>query len=223
MAVRVGLILGLCRQNDVAACGSCPRPGERTRAAAHCSGRLTIEYMAATTSQVRTVEEFRRLPQYDGPVYHELRHGEIVAVTRPKFKHSLIQRTLRRLLEELADPASFVDTEVSFRPLPEFELWVADVAYLSAERFSEVDPEDNVRGAPDLVIEGLSPSNTVDEMNDRERICLENGAQEFWVVDAKRRQVKISRLDGHTTTWRAGQQFPLPLFGGAYLAVDAIF
>jgi len=115
---------------------------------------------------------------------------------------------LRRLLEELADPASFVDTEVSFRPLPEFELWVADVAYLSAERFAGVDPEDNVRGAPNLVIEVLSPSNTVDEMNERERICLENGAQEFWVVDPKRRQVKISTPDGHTTTWRSVKWAP---------------
>ncbi len=103
--------------------------------------------MVATTSQLRTVDEFRRLPEDAGPVYHELRHGELVSVTRPRFKHSLIQRTLRRLLEELADPDSFIDSEVSFRPLPEFELWVAHVAYLSAKRFAEVDPEDNVRGA----------------------------------------------------------------------------
>jgi len=179
--------------------------------------------MAATTSQLWTVDEFRRLPEDDGPVYHELRHGELVSVTRPKFKHSLMQRILRRLLEELADPAGFVDTEVSFRPLPEFELWVADVAYLSPARFSAVDPEGNVRGAPHLVIEVLSPSNTVDEMNDRERICLDNGAREFWLVDPKRRQVKVSTPDGHTTTWRTGECIPLPLFGGAHLVVDAIF
>jgi Uma2 family endonuclease len=179
--------------------------------------------MAVTTSQLRTVDEFRDLPEDDGPVYHELRHGEIVSVTRPKFRHSLIQRKLRRLLEDLADPASFVDTEVPFRPLPEFELWIADVAYLSPQRFSEVDPDDNVRGAPDLVIEVLSPSNTVDEMNDKERICLENGAREFWVVDPKRRQVKVSTPDGHTTTWQAGQQIPLALFGGAFLVVSDIF
>jgi hypothetical protein len=44
--------------------------------------------MAVTTSQLLTVEEFRRLPQDNGSVYHELRHGELVAVTRPKFKHA---------------------------------------------------------------------------------------------------------------------------------------
>ena len=179
--------------------------------------------MAAITSQLLTVEEFRNLPQDHGPVYHELRHGELVAVTRPKFQHTLIQRTVRRLLEELADPASFVDLEVPFRPLPEHELWTADVAYLSPARFAQVDTEDNIRGAPDLVIEVLSPSNTVAEMNDRERICLENGAKEFWVIDRKQGQVKVSTPDGYTTTWRRGQRIPLPLFGDAAIAVDAIF
>jgi Uma2 family endonuclease len=113
---------------------------------------------------------------------------------------------------------------MAFRPLPEYELWVADVAYLSPERFATVDPEDNVHGAPDLVIEILSPSNTVVEMNERERICLENGALEFWVVDPTRRQVKVSTPDGHTRTWRSGQEIPLPMLGeAAKLAIDSLF
>jgi Uma2 family endonuclease len=177
----------------------------------------------ATTTQLMTVEEFRKLPEDRGAVYHELRHGEAVAVTRPKFKHFLIQRNLQEALTRLAEPGSCVDTEVAFRPLPEHELWVADVAYLSAERFQQVDLEDNVRGAPELVIEVLSPSNTVAEIYDKEKLCLENGAREFWVVDPDRRQVKISTPDGHTQTYPAGQEMPLPLFGGAAIAVDAIF
>jgi hypothetical protein len=66
-----------------------------------------------------TVEEFRGLPEDSGGVYHELRHGDVVAVTRPKLKHSLIQRGLRRLLEAVAEPGSLVDVEIAFRPLPE--------------------------------------------------------------------------------------------------------
>jgi len=177
--------------------------------------------MAATTSPL-TVEEFRRFPEDSGRVYSELRHGEIVAVTRPKLKHSLIQRSLRRLLEDVAERGSLVDVEIAFRPLQEHELWVADVAYLSAERFQQADPEDNIRGAPDIVVEVLSPSNTVAEISDREKLCLENGAKQFWVVDPDRRQVKVSTPDGATVTYRAGQAIPLDLFA-ANLAVDAIF
>ncbi len=77
------------------------------------------------------------------------------------------------------------------------------------------------RGAPDLVIEVLSPSNTASEMLDKEQICLDNGAREFWVVDPIRRQVKVSGSDGRAATYKAGQSIPL-LFGGTLL-VDLIF
>jgi Uma2 family endonuclease len=177
--------------------------------------------MATTTGQL-TVEEFRSLPEDSGPVYHELHHGEIVTMTRPKLKHSLLQRRLRRLLETVAEPESFVDVEVAFRPLPEHELWSADVAYLSAERFKQADPEDNIQGAPDIVIEVLSPSNTVAEITDKEKLCLENGATQFWVVYPGRRWVKVSTADGLTITYRSGQEIPLDLFASK-LSVDAIF
>ena len=178
--------------------------------------------MAASTSLV-TVEQFRQLPEDSGPVYHELRHGEIVAVTRPKLKHHLIQARIRDLLKKIAPPKSFVEYECAFRALPEHELRVADVAYISPERWAAADPEDNFHGAPDLVIEVLSPSNTAAEIYDKEKLCLENGAREFWVVDLDRRQVKISTPDGCTMTWQSGQSIPLTLVGDAMLSVDEIF
>ena len=170
-----------------------------------------------------TVEEFQRLPEDSGPVYHELRHGEMVAVTRPKLKHTLIQRTLRRMLEQAAAPDSLVETEVALRALPEHDLRVADVAYLSAARFATTDPNDDIQGAPDLVIEVLSPSNTAAEIYDKEKLCLENGAKEFWVVDPDRHQVKVSTPDGRTITYQSGQEISLSVLGGAKIAVDSMF
>ncbi len=177
----------------------------------------------ATTTQLMTVEEFSRLPKDDGPVYHELRHGEVVAVTRAKYKHYTIQRRLRRMLENVSPADSLVDTEFAYRPLPEHELWVADVVYVSAAREQGVDPESYLEGAPDLVIEVLSPSNTAAEMLEKEEICLENGTHDFWVIDPVRRSVKVSTPDGRTRTWKSGQEIPLPLFGDSKIAVDAIF
>jgi len=116
------------------------------------------------------------------------------------------------------------DIEMPFRALPEHELRIADVAYLSAVRNSEFDAADYICGAPDLVVEVLSPSNTASELLDKESLCLENGAKEFWVVDPIRRQAKVSTVGGRTQTWKSGQEIPLPLFGaGARLSVDAIF
>jgi Uma2 family endonuclease len=179
--------------------------------------------MAASTTHLMTVEEFSRLPEDQGPVYHELRHGEVVSMTRPKYRHYKIQRRLRRLLEDLAPVDGLVDTELAYRPIEEHELWVADVAYVSAERESRISPESYLEGAPDLVIEVVSPSNSALEMSEKEQLCLENGAKEFWVVDPKCRHVKVSTPDGITRTWKSGQQIPLTLFGDGQLAVDAIY
>ena len=175
----------------------------------------------ATTTGVMTVEQFRQLPE-NGSFYYELRHGEAVPVTRPKLKHSLIQKRLEKLLEQ-AVPDMFVSLEFPFRALPEHELRIADVALVSTDRIREADCEDNLHGAPEWVVEVLSPSNTVAEMNDKEKLCLENGSKEFWVVDPELRQVKVATPDGITTTFRSGQHIPLRSFGGGAVNVDEIF
>jgi Uma2 family endonuclease len=138
-------------------------------------------------------------------------------------KHYNIQRRLRMLLEGFAGEQGVVDTEMAFRALPEYELRVADVAFVSRERWERADGDDNIRGAPELVIEVLSPSNTVSEINDKEKLCLENGSLEFWVVDPGLRQVKVATPSGITTTYGVGQEIPLNLFGGDALKVDDIF
>jgi Uma2 family endonuclease len=178
--------------------------------------------MGATQTGLITVEQFRSLPEA-GPVYYELRGGELVPVTRPTFKHHRIQWETRELLASAAGADWIVSTEFAFRPQPEHELRVADVACISRERWEQIDLEDNLHGAPDLVIEVLSPSNTADELLDKQKICLENGCREFWVVDPKRCQVIVSTPDGAGTTYRSGQEIPLPLFGGGTLPVDGIF
>ena len=169
-----------------------------------------------------TVEEFSRLPDDDGPVYHELRNGEIVALPRPKIEHILTQVRLCDLLRPLIPSGSFLKDEIPFQ-VSEHELRVADVAWISVERWRAVNPKSYLQGAPDLVIEVLSPSNTASEMYEKEQLCLENGSRQFWVVDPIRQQVRISAPDARTQTWKSGQEIELPLFGGARIAVDAIF
>ena len=186
------------------------------------SKKFTLGHMAATTSGLMTVEDFRKLPEQEG-LFYELRRGEIHSVTRPKHRHYSIQRRLRRLLESLAPSDGLVDIEFAFRAVAEYELRVADLVYVSGNRERLIHPDDNLHGAPDLVIEVLSPSNTSEEISDKEKLCLGNGCQEFWVVDPKLRQVSVSTVDGRSAIWCSGQEIPLALFGGKALTVDEIF
>jgi Uma2 family endonuclease len=176
----------------------------------------------ATTSALMTVEQFRALPEPRGG-YYELHHGVPAVVTRPKYKHWTIQHQLLRTLDPFALGRGVLGIEFSFRPLPENELWVADVGYASQARAKKIDPEDNLHGAPELVIEVLSPSNTASEMNEREAICLENGCLESWVVDPKRKTVKVSTPDRKAITYVETDTIPLTLPAPGQLAVSQIF
>ncbi len=180
--------------------------------------------MAANPVHRMTVEEFRRLPDSIGDYEYELHYGELVPLTRPKLKHHILQSRLRDLLRTHAPASSFLEYEVAFRAIPEYDIRVADVAFVFPERWKEADPEDNIRGAPDLVIEILSPSNTAREMYDKEQLCLANGCQEFWVVDENARYARVAHANGPSAIYRVGQRIPLQVLGSdASVSVDDLF
>jgi Uma2 family endonuclease len=176
--------------------------------------------MATTVSTSRglmTFAQFEQMP--DEECRYELRHGEPVKLSHPFHEHYRIQLQLRDLLAAAAGSEGKVGMEWGFRPTGEYEYRVADVAFLSQKRYDAITRY--LMGSPELVAEVISPSNTRAEISDKEKLCLENGCLEFWVIDPKRRTVMVSTPDGHTQTYLAGQQIPL-MFGGE-LAVDAIF
>lgn len=175
--------------------------------------------MATTTTKLMTFAEFEQLPNPPEGVRQELRHGEVIELARPKLNHSRVQWQLRHLLERAAGDAGIVTTEIGFRPTLENEYWIADVALVSKASWNS--GEDYLFGAPQIVVEVLSPSNTATEMLDKRNVCLENGSRQFWVVDTDHRQGEVSTPDGHTITYKPGQE--IPLFFGGSLAVDSIF
>jgi Uma2 family endonuclease len=184
---------------------------------------LRQEFFVATTrAKLMTFAEFEQLPDPTGARL-ELHEGAVVSMPPPILRHSIVQQKLRDLLQALCAGVGSTYVELGFRPTTEWEFRYADVAWAPAERWAKQDPSGYFSGAPDIVIEVLSPSNTVSKMFEKEQLCLENGCREFWVVDLERKVVKISTTDGRATTYKAGQGIPLFFAAGAELAVDAIF
>ena len=159
-----------------------------------------------------TVEEYERIPDPPGGRY-ELHHGEVAFVTFPVRQHKELQRRLRRMLEALPGAEGYiVDTEFPYRPLPENEVWGAEVACLSGARYDGFDKW--LEGSPELVIEVKSPSNTKAEMLDKAMTTLAGaGAVEFWIVDAETRTVLVHRKASGMRLYSAGEAVPLPMFG----------
>lgn len=164
----------------------------------------------STTTPLMTVEQFRTLEE-PPHAYCELRHGEVCEVTKPEYDRVWIQAVLQDMLRERAGSRGFAHIELPFRPLPEHELWAADVAYLPRERQIRARIAKDVHGSPDLVIEVLSPSNTQREVRARAAFCLSTGSLEFWVVDPVHQFVTVYST-GDVRDYGAGESVPVDRF-----------
>jgi Uma2 family endonuclease len=160
-----------------------------------------------------TVEEYEQIPDPPGGRY-ELRHGEAVFVTWPVRQHKDLQRWLRELLAPMAGPRGFiVDTEYPYRPLPENEVWGADVVCIAESRHRQV--EKWLVGSPELVIEVKSPSNTKAELHDKAMTTLAGaGSVEFWIVDPKTRTVTVYTATSGMHLYDGDMAVPVALFDG---------
>jgi Uma2 family endonuclease len=176
---------------------------------------------AAVEPLLMTVEQYRELPDRED-VAPELHWGQVVLLTRPKMKHAKLQSRLVRLLRPRTEHLGVVETEVAFRALPEYDLRGADVAFVSQERWDSTEDDDNLHGSPELVIEVLSPSNTKVEIREKATLCLATGAEEFWIIDPKRKSVTVMRRKGGTLLYEMGGRVPLTLFESE-LEVSEIF
>jgi Uma2 family endonuclease len=169
-----------------------------------------------------TVAEFRELPE-SGEFTYELHYGEVVAVTRPKARHWKLQLRLHELLKPKLSDFGGIAIEMPYRPLAEFEFRAADVAAVSWVRWNAIDPDGDLHGAPELVIEVKSPSNTKKQLQELVTLCLANGSLQFWVVDPLQKSVTVIERDGSSTAYVTGGCIPLTAFGSDALAVDQIF
>jgi len=110
--------------------------------------------------------------------------------------------------------------EMAFRPTPEHEVWQADVACVSVERDAATGDDEYLMGSPELVVEVLSPSNPMDEILERQGMCLANGCVSFWTVDPKREIAMVTTPDRRTVVFdrQSLVAMPEPLNGSIEVA-----
>lgn len=142
-----------------------------------------------TSNKQYTYQDYLKLD--DGNQY-ELIGGELLLVPAPRTIH---QRISRRLLKFLGD---FIDNnnmgEILYAPidvlLNEKEKPQPDILFISKERL-DIIKEKHVAGAPDLVIEILSPSTASRDRVEKSRLYYTYGVKEYWLVDPELGTVEI--------------------------------
>jgi Uma2 family endonuclease len=85
---------------------------------------------------------------------------------------------------------------------------VADVAWASDTFMQRNRGSNPFLEAPELCVEILSPSNTLQEMEEKKELYFARGAQEFWVCDRSGRMT-FSQNTGVLPTSRLFGAFPL--------------
>lgn len=65
-----------------------------------------------------------------------------------------------------------------------------DLLSISNER-AEIITKDNVRGAPDLVVEVLSPATADRDRTIKLNLYAEHGVNEYWIVDPYTRTIMV--------------------------------
>ncbi|MEO8347353.1 MAG: Uma2 family endonuclease [Acidobacteriota bacterium] len=150
--------------------------------------------MATTVIRKMSYDEFQTLPR-DGGKRFELIEGEVFMTPSPNTRH---QRAVAKLLRRLADFTEEHDLgEVFIAPYDiVFSKWTAlepDLLFIRKER-SGIVTEANVQGAPDLVIEILSPSNKAHDRKRKLREYEKAGVAEAWYLDPEERTGEILNL-----------------------------
>jgi Uma2 family endonuclease len=112
----------------------------------------------------------------------ELLYGRLLVTPSPTLRH---QRVVGRLFGLLRDLAERSGGEAFVSPLDvslaEHSIVQPDLIFVTKGRSSIL--RTRVEGAPDLVVEILSPSTARRDLGEKLRLYAESGVAEYWIVD----------------------------------------
>ena len=151
-----------------------------------------------TDTRVMTLAEYAALEEPDDAFVSELVRGVLVREPRPGRVHGLIQIRIGSALERWARAMAAEVTAGSGYVLAEDPptLRGPDIGVVLEPRSTEGVPGGWVRGAPDVVVEVLSPSDASTTMQQKVLDYLGAGARWVWIVDPLARTVTVYRPDG---------------------------
>ena len=172
-----------------------------------------------------TYADYMKTPEEE---HCELIGGELVMFTTPPTYHQLVlsnlmykvgvfvrERDLGRVYPVLTDVV-----------LSDRDVVKPDILYVSKQR-SHILTRENVRGAPDLVVEILSPATAERDRTVKLDLYAHHGVKEFWIVDPDAKTITVL-LQGEgrfevSGIYEAGQSLRSPTLAGFSVTLAEIF
>ena len=137
-------------------------------------------------------DDYRQLPE---DKRYEILDGELYMVPAPNIRHQRVFRELfQALLNHVQEQAL---GEVLSAPcdvlLSNEDVLQPDILFVGKERLGIIG-DANIPGAPDLVIEILSPATRQRDLTIKRKIYARYGVQEYWIVDPEASTVEVLAL-----------------------------
>ncbi len=159
---------------------------------------LSFPEVVSAREKIYTHEDYQSLPE--GAPY-QLIGGELILTPAPSIYHQIISGRLEFQVR------AFVSRQnlglVLYAPvdvcLGETETYQPDILFISKERMGIVESA-RINGAPDLVVEILSPATAYYDLRKKFKIYERYGVKEYWIVDPEDKSVQVFILkDGKFT------------------------
>lgn len=181
------------------------------------------EYTVA--NKLLTYDDYCRLPSEER---YELIEGGLRLVPSPSVFHQEVSGRISRALWQWVDERRL--GKVYYSPidvvLDEHNVVQPDILYVAKERLG-VLKDRCVEGAPDLVVEILSPGTVGWDRTEKRELYGRFGVRELWLVDPEAKSVEVAELKGNelatALVFTSGAQLGSPLLPGFSLDVDALF
>ena len=172
-----------------------------------------------------TYEDYAKTPDDER---YQLIDGELIMSESPIIAHQDNQMKLGNRMTNFVERN---DAGVVYSPntdvvLSDTDVVQPDLLFISKER-RHIIGEANIQGAPDLVVEILSPSTTRRDWGVKRELYAKHGVREYWIADPANKMVWVMLLkDGVLEiqqTCHPGDTIASSVLAGFTVKVDDIF
>jgi len=174
-----------------------------------------------------TFEDWLRYPD-DGKLY-EVIEGELYVSPPPTFRHQRISRKLLRAIDTYFGERS--SGEVFYAPagvrLSDETVVEPDLVGILREHSNQILEERYFDGAPDLVVEILSPGTAGRDLGAKRTLYERAGVPEYWIVDPVAATIQVLALEGgsfrEAGLYRRNETLVSPLLPGLEIPLSKVF
>ncbi|WP_404787025.1 Uma2 family endonuclease [Altericista sp. CCNU0014] len=160
--------------------------------------------MTSTALHPVTLDKFSQLPNIEESPAWELIDGQVLQKPMPTFHHSRLQKRLVTSIDNTNGP---YEAFPELRCILSQNSIVPDITIIHQSRI----PTDNepFKGAPNWLIEILSPGQSTTKLITKIQVCLDEGTQLGWLIDSQETVVMIFMSNQPLRLFRGDSLLPV--------------